>query len=84
MVCKSGRYTIVFMLVKVEVYNDSQFWCARGIGEDLFTQAKTVDELYSNIREAVTLHFEDRAPATDLDILVVSELKPVHAPAASD
>jgi predicted RNase H-like HicB family nuclease len=71
------------MLVKVEVYNDGDFWCARGIGEDIFTQGKTVDELYQNIREAVTLHFEDRVPA-DIDILVVSELKPVHAPAASD
>jgi hypothetical protein len=47
----------------------------RGIGEDIFTQGKTVDELYANIREAVTLHFEDRAPASDIDILVVSELK---------
>lgn len=57
------------MLVKVEVYNDGEFWCARGIGEDVFTQAKTVDELYANIREAVNLHFEDRAPAADIDIL---------------
>jgi predicted RNase H-like HicB family nuclease len=72
------------MLVKIEVYNDGDFWCARGIGEDIFTQGKTVDELYKNISEAVTLHFEDRVPASDLDILVVSELKPVHAPAASD
>lgn len=72
------------MLVKMEVYNNGDFWCARGIGEDAFTQGKTVDELYTNIREAVTLHFEDRVPATDIDILVVSELKPVYAPAASD
>ncbi len=70
--------------MKMEVYNDGDFWCARGIGEDVFTQGKTVDELYKNIREAVTLHFEGRVPATDIDILVVSELKPVHAPAASD
>jgi predicted RNase H-like HicB family nuclease len=42
------------MLVKVEVYNDGEFWCARGIGEDVFTQAKTVDELYANMREAVS------------------------------
>lgn len=72
------------MLVKVEVYNDGDFWCARGIGEDILTQGKTVDELYQNIREAVTLHFEDRVPANDIDILVVSEVKPVHAPAALD
>lgn len=72
------------MLVKVEAYNDGDFWCVRGIGEDIFTQGKTVDELYKNIREAVTLHFEDRVPASDIGILVVFELKPVHAPAASD
>ena len=62
------------MLVKVEVYNDGDFWCARGIGEDIFTQGKTVDELYKNIREAVSLHFEDRVRAADIDIVVLSEL----------
>ena len=72
------------MLVKMEVYNDGEFWCARGIGEDVFTQGKTVDELYANIREAVNLHLGDRVPASEIDILVVSELKPAHAPAASD
>jgi len=72
------------MLVKVEVYNDGELWCARGIGEDIFTQGSTVDELYKNIREAVALHFEDRTPASGIDILVVSELKPLYAPAASD
>jgi hypothetical protein len=71
------------MLVKVEAYNDGDSWCARGIGEDIFTQGRTVDELYRNIQEAVALHFEgDRSPA-DIDILVVSELKPNHAPAAT-
>jgi len=45
------------MLVKVEVYNDGESWRARGIGEDIFTQGSTVDELYKNIREAVALHF---------------------------
>ncbi len=62
------------MLVKVEVYNDGDFWCARGIGEDIFTQGKTVDELYKNIREVVTLHFADRVPAADIDIVVLSAL----------
>ena len=72
------------MLVKVEVYNDGESWCARGIGEDIITQGSTVDELYENIREAVALHFEGRTPASEIDILVVSELKPLYAPAASD
>ena len=58
----------------VEVYNDGDFWCARGIGEDIFTQGKTVDELCKNIHEAVALHFGDRVRATDLDILALSEI----------
>jgi len=49
------------MLVKIEVYNDGEFWCARGIGEDVFTQGQTLDELYANMMEAGALHFEDNA-----------------------
>jgi len=71
------------MLVKVEVYNDGEAWCARGIGQDIFTQGETVDELYENIREAVALHFDGEIPQSEIDILVVSELKPAHAPAAT-
>jgi hypothetical protein len=72
------------MIVKIEVYNDGETWCARGIGEDIFTQAQTVDELYANIKEAVALHFDDGSRLTDIDILVVSEMKLNHAPAATD
>jgi hypothetical protein len=72
------------MLVKIEVYNDGERWCARGIGEDIFTQAQTVDELYANIKEAVALHFENGSRPTDIDILIVSEMKLNHAPAAAD
>ena len=71
------------MLVKMEVYDDGGVWCARGIGEDIFTQGDTVDELYRNIKEAVALHFEGRAPSGEINILIVSELKLTHAPAAT-
>ena len=47
------------MLVKIETYYDGEYWCARGIGEDIFTQGKTLDELRKNVNEAVALHFED-------------------------
>ncbi len=47
------------MLVKIETYFDGEFWCARGIGEDIFTQGATLDELFQNIKEAVALHFGD-------------------------
>jgi predicted RNase H-like HicB family nuclease len=45
------------MLVKIEVYFDGEFWCARGMGEHVFTQGNTLDELYQNIKEAVSVHF---------------------------
>ncbi len=72
------------MLVKIEVYNDGESWCARGIGDDIFAQGQTVDELYANIKEAAALHFENGSRPPDIDILIVSEMKLNHAPAATD
>lgn len=61
------------MLIKIETYFDGEFWCARGIGEGIFTQGKTLDELYQNIKEAVSLHFgEADEPLT---ILTLSEMR---------
>jgi len=71
------------MLVKMEVYQDGDTWCARGIGQDIFTQGQTADELFRNIKEAVALHLENGTQPTDIDILVVSELKLSHALAAT-
>jgi predicted RNase H-like HicB family nuclease len=67
------------MMVKVEVYHDGDFWCARGIGEDIFTQGGTLDELMKNIKEAVSLHFEGTKPLPD--ILILSEVKLSNATA---
>jgi len=61
------------MLVKIETYFDSEFWCARGIGEDIFTQGKSLDELQKNIKEAVATHYGDVAEA--ITILTLSEVK---------
>ena len=47
------------MLVKFEIYNDGEYWCARGIGVDIFTQGKTLNDLMKNIREAVEVHFNE-------------------------
>ncbi|MBI4330618.1 MAG: type II toxin-antitoxin system HicB family antitoxin [Chloroflexi bacterium] len=61
------------MLVKMETYFDGEFWCARGIGEDIFTQGKTLDELYENIKEAVAVHFGNTSEP--ISILTLSEVK---------
>ena len=67
------------MLVKIEAYFDGEFWCARGIGEDIFTQGSTLDELHQNIIEAVSAHYGD----TDepITILTLSEVRLANAKA---
>jgi predicted RNase H-like HicB family nuclease len=61
------------MLIKIEIYFDGDYWCARGIGEDIFTQSKTLDELHENVKEAVACHFGDALePVTILTLSDVS------------
>lgn len=70
------------MLVKIETYFDGEFWCARGIGEDIFTQGNTLDDLYHNIKEAVSVHFGDtNEPIT---VLTLSEVNLTDAKAPSN
>jgi len=67
------------MLVKIEIYNDGEFWCARALGEGIFTQGDTLDELMKNIQEAASLYFEERlAEGESINLLILSEttLKP--------
>jgi predicted RNase H-like HicB family nuclease len=34
-------------------------YLARALGQSIFTQADTIDELRTNVREAVACHFDD-------------------------
>ena len=62
------------MLVKFEIYNDGKYWCARGIGVDIFTQGETLDEAMDNIREAVEVHFDEVLDSgEEIKILSISE-----------
>lgn len=64
------------MLAKFEIYKEGKHWCARGIGEDIFTQGKTLDELMVNMREAVELHFEEAlAKGEEIRVLSFSEFE---------
>lgn len=69
------------MIVKIEAYHDGEFWCARGIGEDIFTQGETFDKLIENIKEAVALHFEENEALPD--VLLISEVKLRNAVSAT-
>ncbi len=72
----------MLMLVKIETYFDGEYWCARGIGEDIFTQGRTLDELHRNIEEAVSIHFTDTAEP--IHVVIVSDLTVAHAKAPGD
>ena len=62
------------MLVKFEIYNDGEYWCARGIGVDIFTQGKTLDELMENIKEAVEVHYgEILERGEDIKVISIAE-----------
>ena len=62
------------MLVKFEIHNDGDHWCARGIGVDIFTQGITLDEVMENIKEAVEVHFEETLNSGQgIQILSISE-----------
>jgi len=64
------------MLVKFEIYKDEEYWCARGIGVEIFTQGKTLDELMENLKEATSLHFEDLLEkGEEIKILSISEFE---------
>ena len=64
------------MLIKFEIYHEGDFWCARGIGEDIFTQGKGLDELMKNISEAVEIHFEEEiANGEEVKVLSISEME---------
>jgi len=64
------------MLVKLDAYFDGEFWCANGTSADVFTQGRTYEELLDNIKEAVSLHFEEEVgKGKTIEILVMSELE---------
>jgi predicted RNase H-like HicB family nuclease len=73
------------MILKFEAYHDGEFWRAKAIGESIFTHGGTLDELTENIKEAVSLHFEEELEqGKTIPILLFSELEaPTAAEAAA-
>ena len=46
-------------MIKAEIYYDGEYYCAKCLDFDVFTQGKTLDEVTDNLKEAIKLHFED-------------------------
>jgi predicted RNase H-like HicB family nuclease len=71
-------------IVQFSVSKGDDLYVAEGVNVPVVTQAKTLDELAENIREALALHFEDEDPGTynltkEPSILINFELPRVHA-----
>lgn len=62
------------MVVKVKAYRDGKHWCARGVGVDIFTCARTLDALVTEVREAAACHFaEELVSGKMLKVQVLAE-----------
>jgi len=46
-------------IIKAEIYYDGQYYCARCLDMDVFTQGKRLDDVVENLKEAIMLHLED-------------------------
>jgi len=46
-------------IIKAEIYYDGQYYCARCLDMDVFTQGKRLDDVVGNLKEAIMLHLED-------------------------
>jgi len=63
-------------MIKAEIYFDGEYYCARCLNMDVFTQGKTIDEAMNNLKEAVSLHLEDeKLPKSS--ILAMMEVEPL-------
>ncbi|MBA1343302.1 MAG: hypothetical protein C5S52_06860 [ANME-2 cluster archaeon] len=57
--CVKWRKGRMSEIVKAEIYFDGEYYCARTLNIDVFTQGRTIDEAIENLKEAVSLHLED-------------------------
>jgi predicted RNase H-like HicB family nuclease len=51
-------------IIKAEIYFDGEYYCARTLDIDVFTQGKTLDDTIKNLKGAVALHIEDESDLT--------------------
>ena len=68
-------------IIKAEIYHDGEFFCARCLDFDIFTQGESLDEVVSNLKEAIQLHFEDedidhtRIPMSLFTVMDLGEIR---------
>ena len=72
--------------VKASIYFDGEYYCAKCLEIDVFTQGKTIDETIHNLKEAISVHLEGVDPAKyglikepGLLIMMESDISFAHA-----
>ncbi len=70
--------------IKVFIRKGEQYYIAECLEINVVTQAKTLDELISNLREAVALHLEGEnlskfGLAPDPTLILTMEVDPLYA-----
>ena len=73
-------------IIQVHIYKGDKYFVAEGIDLPVVTQGKTLDELASNLKEAIGLLLEDENPADfgfskNPSVLASFELEPQYAKA---
>jgi predicted RNase H-like HicB family nuclease len=48
------RGKIMKKIITSEIWHDGEYYCARCMDFDVFTQGKTLDEAVKNLKEALT------------------------------
>ena len=50
-------------IIQFRVYKGEKYYIGESLDLPIVTQGKTIDEVVSNLREALTLHLENEDPA---------------------
>ena len=50
-------------IVQFNIFHEDGFYTAEGVNVPIVTEGATFEELQDNIRDAVTLYFEDDSPS---------------------
>ena len=52
-------YAFMKKIIQFSISKGDKYYTAEGVGVPVFTQGLTLDELVTNIKDAVELHFQD-------------------------
>lgn len=55
-------------IIQFNISKGEKYFVAAGVDFPVITQAKTLDALYKNIKEAVILHLSDHGTVSDLGL----------------